>query len=382
MGAGAEHDGGLPVGQVAGLLLQPGRAPLAGQGLLALAGLERLHAIGERTPESDTGESGMGRVVGCWMILAAVAYGQGWFSGGSVCQPGMSCWRGASNQGTVRQRTASPPPMVRQYGSPTAVTPSRPSYMTGPTPRPSYSTAPTCSPPVTPTPPLVPIVPVEPSDQIDRIAELRIEILAASAGIEGKPGPPGPQGPPGDQGLPGEPGPPGNTLEIDYDKLVEMVIARMPDRRIDFLDGEGNVAKTIVVPFGEPIPILAQRLQTMDKDNEHLQETTAPLGEPLGLRFKPVKAKKGEYLMAEPVDIPVPWEGEEEIPNTCAFQDIDAAVCLHQLDSMAETHEALMAESRANGQAAHNVVRLSGARKFIEVDPLEAAAAEVILKKA
>ena len=75
-------------------------------------------------------------------------------------------------------------------------------------------------------------------------------------------------------------------IKIDYDDIAN----HMPPIVVHFLDGEGKVAKEVVVPFGQPIPIYAQRLMTMDENNRQLKETSAPLGEPLGLRLKP-KAK-------------------------------------------------------------------------------------------
>jgi hypothetical protein len=51
------------------------------------------------------------------------------------------------------------------------------------------------------------------------------------------------------------------------------------------------------------------------------------------------------------------------------------------LEESAQAHSALMVESRGNAQSAHSVVRHSAARKFNQEDPIEAAAAEMILKK-
>lgn len=51
-------------------------------------------------------------------------------------------------------------------------------------------------------------------------------------------------------------------------------------------------------------------------------------------------------------------------------------------DESAQSHSALMHDTRANEQSAHNVLRHSAVRKYDEVDPLEAAAAEMILGKA
>ena len=45
------------------------------------------------------------------------------------------------------------------------------------------------------------------------------------------------------------------------------------------------------------------------------------------------------------------------------------------------SHDALMLESRGNALSAHSIVRHSAARKFNQEDPIEAAAAEMILQK-
>lgn len=51
------------------------------------------------------------------------------------------------------------------------------------------------------------------------------------------------------------------------------------------------------------------------------------------------------------------------------------------LDEQAGAHDALMGESRGNAASAHSIVRHSAARKFNQEDPIEAAAAEMILQK-
>ncbi len=51
------------------------------------------------------------------------------------------------------------------------------------------------------------------------------------------------------------------------------------------------------------------------------------------------------------------------------------------LDSQLAADDALMHEASANAQSAHSIVRHSGARKFNQEDPIEAAAAEMILQK-
>lgn len=56
--------------------------------------------------------------------------------------------------------------------------------------------------------------------------------------------------------------------------------------------------------------------------------------------------------------------------------------CLEMLlDEQEGGYDFLAVESSANSAHANNVVRLSGARKFNQEDPIEAAAAEMILQK-
>lgn len=56
--------------------------------------------------------------------------------------------------------------------------------------------------------------------------------------------------------------------------------------------------------------------------------------------------------------------------------------CLEMLlDEQEGAFDALMHESSANTSHANNIVRLSGARKFNQEDPIEAASAEMILQK-
>ena len=44
-----------------------------------------------------------------------------------------------------------------------------------------------------------------------------------------------------------------------------------------------------------------------------------------------------------------------------------------------QNHSSLMHGTRANEQSAHNIARHSSVRKFDQVDPVEAAAVEVII---
>lgn len=51
------------------------------------------------------------------------------------------------------------------------------------------------------------------------------------------------------------------------------------------------------------------------------------------------------------------------------------------LDEQMGAFDALMHEVTANASSANSIVRHSGARKFNQEDPIEAAAAEMILQK-
>lgn len=61
--------------------------------------------------------------------------------------------------------------------------------------------------------------------------------------------------------------------------------------------------------------------------------------------------------------------------------DITGDVATVVLEEATMAHTALMTESRGNAMSAHSIVRHSAARKFNQEDPIEAAAAEMILKK-
>ena len=70
-------------------------------------------------------------------------------------------------------------------------------------------------------------------------------------------------------------------------------------------------------------------------------------------------------------------------PATAAADvgDIDQDCVEMALESLADTHEGQMAKIGANSESAASVVRHAAAAKFHRVDPIEAAAAEKILKK-
>lgn len=98
--------------------------------------------------------------------------------------------------------------------------------------------------------------------------ETRIKTLEGKEPASGLPGPAGPTGPPGPAGPKGETG------------LV----------RIDLLDGDGDLYESLF-PVDGVISLPATRLQTFDADGKFRSETTAPLGEPLGLKARFFSAK-------------------------------------------------------------------------------------------
>ena len=61
--------------------------------------------------------------------------------------------------------------------------------------------------------------------------------------------------------------------------------------------------------------------------------------------------------------------------------DISNDVCVMTLEEMVKSHNSLMQEVRGNAQSSNSIVRHSGARKFNQEDPIEAAATEMILQK-
>ena len=77
--------------------------------------------------------------------------------------------------------------------------------------------------------------------------------------------------------------------------------------------------------------------------------------------------------------VPIPGQGEDEMSTDGSMGISDDCLEL-SLDSQVGTHEQMMAEIGANAETAHSIVRVSGARKFNREDPIEAAAAETILK--
>ena len=105
--------------------------------------------------------------------------------------------------------------------------------------------------PVTPAEPVAPLPPPIPATNCDDLRVLiqqNAEAIAALAAVARVPGPPGPQGPSG------------KTPDIDYEQLAAEVIKRLP-------------------------PV---RLQTIKADGTMLQESSAPLGQPIKLRLVPI----------------------------------------------------------------------------------------------
>ncbi len=92
----------------------------------------------------------------------------------------------------------------------------------------------------------------------------------------------------------------------------------------------------------------------------------------------------------DPIELPIAGGGDDgvtQVPTDVGHTsdehcgDIDQDCTEMLLESLARTHEGLQAETLANEETAGNIVRLSAARKFNREDPIEAAAAEKILKK-
>lgn len=80
-------------------------------------------------------------------------------------------------------------------------------------------------------------------------------------------------------------------------------------------------------------------------------------------------------------ETPGDGQGENEMSQAPTdVGDIDGDCLQVLLESRIKGHEAMMTEIGANGESAHSIVRHSGARKFNREDPMEAAAAERILK--
>ncbi len=80
--------------------------------------------------------------------------------------------------------------------------------------------------------------------------------------------------------------------------------------------------------------------------------------------------------------ITIPVDGENEVPTDNgpnADLSNDSLELLLEQDMGA--HDMMMQEHRGNSESAHSIVRHSGARKFNQEDPIEAASAEMILQK-
>lgn len=76
----------------------------------------------------------------------------------------------------------------------------------------------------------------------------------------------------------------------------------------------------------------------------------------------------------------LPGEGEMPADNN-PNGDLSSDSLELLLEQDMGAHDVMMQEHRGNAESAHNIVRHSGARKFNQEDPIEAAAAEMILQK-
>lgn len=70
-----------------------------------------------------------------------------------------------------------------------------------------------------------------------------------------------------------------------------------------------------------------------------------------------------------------------DLPGGIKVADISDDICVMIMEETAKSHNGLMQEVRGNAQSSHSIVRHSGARKFNQEDPIEAAATEMILNK-
>lgn len=70
------------------------------------------------------------------------------------------------------------------------------------------------------------------------------------------------------------------------------------------------------------------------------------------------------------------------VQDCCAPGDIDQDCAELLAEDILTGHKAVLEDISANEEMAAGVARLSCSKKFDEVGPLEAAAAEVVLKKA
>ena len=72
---------------------------------------------------------------------------------------------------------------------------------------------------------------------------------------------------------------------------------------------------------------------------------------------------------------------ETTIGESTMSIDVSDDCCENALQESLYSHSDLMHDTRANVQSAHNILRHSGVQKYNEVDPIEAAAVEMILTK-
>lgn len=82
------------------------------------------------------------------------------------------------------------------------------------------------------------------------------------------------------------------------------------------------------------------------------------------------------------VNIDIPGSvggGDDEMANGTGEADLSYDVSQLVLEGSMEAHTEQMHEARGNASSSDNIVRHSAARKFNQEDPIEAAAAEMIL---
>ena len=71
---------------------------------------------------------------------------------------------------------------------------------------------------------------------------------------------------------------------------------------------------------------------------------------------------------------------QTKMSTDCGCCDIACDMTSMILEEQAKMHDALMAESRGNASGSHSILRYAASRKYNETDPMEAAAAEMVLQ--
>jgi hypothetical protein len=75
----------------------------------------------------------------------------------------------------------------------------------------------------------------------------------------------------------------GKDAVIDYDKLAEAMLAKMPPVQLQFLDRDGQVVEQETFPFGQPIRIKPIHVQNFDRSGNKVDEEFYPYPGPIRL---------------------------------------------------------------------------------------------------